>query len=244
MLDNLLYIVLLGLYAWLVRWSRINMNMNNLSNDKKNVQMAAKGQEKLKIVIATKNQGKVREMMNAFHELPVELVSLADLAERYEEPVEDGDTFQANSLIKAGYYRKQTGMACLADDSGLEVEALDGAPGVYSARFAGENASDGDNNAKLQQELKALGRESSPAAYQCALTFIDTDGRILTAQGFCRGEIRLQARGDNGFGYDPYFYVGDVTMAEMTLAEKQAISHRGAALREMAGLLQDYFAGR
>lgn len=209
----------------------------------KDVQVTAEGTAKLKIVIATKNQGKVREMINAFQGLPVELVSLADLAERFQEPVEDGDTFAANSLLKAGYYQKQTGMACLADDSGLEVEALGGAPGVYSARFAGENASDADNNAKLQQELKKLGRESSPAAYQCALTFMDTEGRVLTAKGFCRGEIRLQARGENGFGYDPYFYVGDVTMAEMSLAEKQAISHRGAALREMAKLLQDYFAG-
>lgn len=209
----------------------------------KDVQMAANKKSKLKIVIATKNQGKVREMINAFQGLPVELVSLADLAERFQEPVEDGDTFAANSLLKAGYYQKQTGMACLADDSGLEVEALGGAPGVYSARFAGESASDADNNAKLQQELKKLGRESSPAAYQCALTFMDADGRVLTAKGFCRGEIRLQARGENGFGYDPYFYVGDVTMAEISLAEKQAISHRGAALREMAVLLQDYFAG-
>ena len=209
----------------------------------KDVQLAAEGTAKLKIVIATKNQGKVREMINAFQGLLVELVSLADLAERFQEPVEDGDTFAANSLLKAEYYCKQTGMACLADDSGLEVEALGGAPGVYSARFAGENASDADNNAKLQQELKKLGRESSPAAYQCALTFMDAEGRVLTAKGFCRGEIRLQARGENGFGYDPYFYVGDVTMAEMSLAEKQSISHRGAALREMAKLLQDYFAG-
>lgn len=209
----------------------------------KDVQVTAEGTAKLKIVIATKNQGKVREMINAFQGLPVELVSLADLAERFQEPVEDGDTFAANSLLKAEYYCKQIGMACLADDSGLEVEALGGAPGVYSARFAGENASDADNNAKLQQELKKLGRESSPAAYQCALTFMDAEGRVLTAKGFCRGEIRLQARGENGFGYDPYFYVGDVTMAEMSLAEKQAISHRGAALREMAVLLQDYFAG-
>lgn len=209
----------------------------------KDVQVTAEGTAKLKIVIATKNQGKVREMINAFQGLPVELVSLADLAERFQEPVEDGDTFAANSLLKAEYYCKQTGMACLADDSGLEVEALGGAPGVYSARFAGESASDAENNAKLQQELKKLGRESSPAAYQCALTFMDAEGRVLTAKGFCRGEIRLQARGENGFGYDPYFYVGDVTMAEMSLAEKQAISHRGAALREMAVLLQDYFAG-
>lgn len=196
---------------------------------------------KLKIVIATSNRGKIQEMVNAFKDLPVELISLADLSEKYPEPVEDGDTFAANSLIKAKYYQQQTGMACLADDSGLEVKALGGAPGVYSARFSGESASDADNNAKLKQELQGLGRESSPAAYQCALTFMDTEGRILTAKGFCRGEIRLQARGENGFGYDPYFYVGDVTMAEMSMAEKQAISHRGAALREMAKLLQVYF---
>lgn len=196
---------------------------------------------KLKIVIATSNKGKIQEMVSAFKDLPVELVSLADLPEKYPEPVEDGDTFAANSLIKAKYYQQQTGMACLADDSGLEVEALGGAPGVYSARFSGKSASDADNNAKLEQELKKLGRESSPAAYQCALTFMDAEGRTLTAKGFCRGEFRLQARGENGFGYDPYFYVGDVTMAEMSMKEKQAISHRGAALREMAGLLQAYF---
>lgn len=196
---------------------------------------------KLKIVIATSNRGKIQEMINAFKDLPVELISLADLPEKYPEPVEDGDTFAANSLIKAKYYQQQTGMACLADDSGLEVEALGGAPGVYSARFSGKSASDTDNNAKLQQELQGLGRESSPAAYQCALTFMDVEGRTLTAKGFCRGEIRLQARGENGFGYDPYFYVGDVTMSEMSLAGKQAISHRGAALREMAELLRAYF---
>ena len=196
---------------------------------------------KLKIVIATSNRGKIQEMVNAFKDLPVELVPLADLPEKYPEPVEDGDTFEANSLIKAKYYQQKTGMACLADDSGLEVEALGGAPGVYSARFSGESSSDVDNNAKLKQELQSLGRESSPATYQCTLTFMDTEGRILTAKGFCRGEIRLQARGENGFGYDPYFYVGDVTMAEMSMKEKQAISHRGAALREMTGLLQAYF---
>ena len=91
---------------------------------------------KLKIVIATSNRGKIQEMVNAFKDLPVELVSLADLPEKYPKPVEDGDTFEANSLIKAKYYQQKTGMACLADDSGLEVEALGGAPGVYSARFS------------------------------------------------------------------------------------------------------------
>lgn len=193
-----------------------------------------------KIVIATKNKGKVREMQNAFIDLPVELVSLAEIDGDIPDAVEDGDTFKENSLKKARHYQKMTGMACLADDSGLEVDALGGAPGVYSARYSGENADDTSNNAKLVAELKKLGLISSPADYQCALTFADTDGNILQAQGFCGGEIRLEAKGNGGFGYDPYFYVGDKSMAELTLEEKQAISHRGEALRKMAVLLKEY----
>ena len=109
-----------------------------------------------RIVIATGNHGKVREMINAFKNLDVELISLKELPEKYPEPVEDGDSFQANSLLKAKYYCEKTGLACLADDSGLEVEALGGAPGIYSARYAGENATDEENNAKLQSELRSL----------------------------------------------------------------------------------------
>lgn len=193
-----------------------------------------------KIVIATKNKGKVREMINAFAGLPVELVSLGDLGQELPEAVEDGATFQENSLIKARFYQQQTGLPCLADDSGLEVEALDNGPGVYSARYAGEDATDADNNAKLQAELQSLGLTSSKAAYQCALTFVDANGEVLQAQGYCPGEIRLVAKGENGFGYDPYFYVGEKSMAEMTLEEKQAISHRGDALSKMAVLLEEY----
>lgn len=199
--------------------------------------------DKKTIVIATKNQGKVREMIDAFKDLPVELISLASLPENYADAVEDGATFAENSLIKAKYYQAKTGYACLADDSGLEVEALDQRPGVYSARYAGEDATDADNNAKLQEELAALGRTSSPADYQCALTFIDTDGTVITAQGYCEGEIRSECKGSNGFGYDPYFYVGDNTMAELTVEEKSKISHRGAALRKMAILLGEHLQG-
>jgi len=193
-----------------------------------------------KIVIATKNKGKVREMQNAFIDLPVELVSLAEIDGDIPDAVEDGDTFKENSLKKARHYQQLTGMACLADDSGLEVEALGGAPGVYSARYSGENADDASNNAKLVEELRKLGMDSSEADYQCALTFIDIDGSVLQSQGFCRGEIRLEAVGSNGFGYDPYFYVGDKSMAQLTLEEKDAISHRGDALRKMAVQLKEY----
>jgi len=193
-----------------------------------------------KIVIATKNKGKIREMQDAFTELPVELLSLGDLEKDIPEAVEDGDTFKENSLKKAMHYQKYTGVACLADDSGLEVDVLGGAPGVYSARFAGEKANDADNNAKLQAELQKHGVNSSPAAYQCALTFVDVNGTVLQSQGFCRGEIRKEAKGNGGFGYDPYFYLGDKSMAELTLEEKDAVSHRGEALRKMAVLLKEY----
>ena len=193
-----------------------------------------------KIVIATKNKGKIREMQDAFTELPVELLSLGDLEKDIPEAVEDGDTFKENSLKKAMHYQKYTGLACLADDSGLEVDVLGGAPGVYSARFAGEKANDADNNAKLQAELQKHGVNSSPAAYQCALTFVDVNDTVLQSQGFCRGEIRKEAKGNGGFGYDPYFYIGSKSMAEMTLEEKDAVSHRGEALRKMAVLLKEY----
>ncbi len=193
-----------------------------------------------KIVIATKNKGKVREMKDAFMELPVELISLGDIQGDIPEAVEDGTTFKENSLKKASHYQHYTGMACLADDSGLEVEVLGGAPGVYSARFSGENADDISNNAKLLEELAKHGVTSSQAAYQCALTLVDEDGHVIQTQGSCSGEIRNVARGDGGFGYDPYFYVGDKSMAELSLEEKDAISHRGAALRKMAALLKEY----
>lgn len=194
-----------------------------------------------KIVMATKNQGKIREMAKALENMPeVEIVSLSDVDGAIDEPVEDGDSFQKNSLIKAEYYAKATGMACIADDSGLEVDALNGAPGVFSARFAGENATDEENNNKLVAELAARGIEGSDAAYRCVLTFVDTDGTVLQTQGMCRGEICQKPKGEGGFGYDPYFYIGKKTMAELSLEIKQGISHRGEAMRKMAELLKEH----
>lgn len=199
--------------------------------------------EKVKIIIATRNQGKVREMANSFSHLAVELISLADWEKdlglsEHPEPIEDGKTFEENSYIKADFYAKLTGLPCIADDSGLEVDALDGAPGVYSARYSGEDATDEKNNAKLIADLAAKGLKESAAAYQCALTFMNTDGGFIKEKGFCRGVIKDTAKGENGFGYDPYFYVemnGETkTMAELTVEEKHTISHRGAALDKMA----------
>ena len=201
----------------------------------------SKEEDKLKtIVIATKNKGKIREMAQAFAGLPVKLVPLSAFGE-LPDAVEDGATFEENAKIKAEFYRKETKTACLADDSGLEAAALGGAPGVYSARFAGEHATDDANNEKLLAEIAKRGADSSPAAYRCVLAFNDTDGTTLTAEGSCEGAIRPEARGNGGFGYDPYFYIEEnKTMAELTLAEKDAISHRGKALREMARKLSAY----
>ena len=195
-----------------------------------------------KIVIATKNKGKVREMAAALQELPVEVVSLAEFGE-LPDAVEDGKSFAENAKIKAEFYQQQTGCACIADDSGLEIEVLGGAPGIYSARFAGYHADDAANNEKMVEELQKAGVAESAADYRCALAFIGADGKTLTAEGRCDGQVKLTAKGKNGFGYDPYFYPVEYpgrTMAELTLEEKQVISHRGKALKELATALEDY----
>ena len=197
-----------------------------------------------KIIIATKNKGKLREMTEAFETLPVEVLSLEDFGE-LPDAVENGKTFAENAKIKAEYFMSKTNCACIADDSGLEVEALDGMPGVYSARFAGFHADDGTNNQKLLEELNHVGANESKADYRCALVFIDTNGTVLETEGVCYGTIKKIAKGQGGFGYDPYFYIDDnKTMAELTLEEKNKISHRGAALRQMVTLLEDYLVMR
>lgn len=198
-----------------------------------------------RIVIATKNAGKLREMKAAFAHLPVEVVSLASFGE-LPDAVEDGVTFEANARIKAHFFCGETGCACIADDSGIEIAALDGAPGVHSARFAGVHGDDAANNAKMVAELEKRGLDASAADYRCALVFEDTDGTILTADGRVDGTVRLTPRGEGGFGYDPYFYVPrdggeEKTMAELTLEEKDEISHRGRALRELVKKLEEYF---
>ncbi len=193
-----------------------------------------------RIVIATKNKGKLREMTEAFSDLPVEIVSLEKFG-NLPDAVETGSTFAENAEIKARFFMSKTGCACIADDSGLEVDALDGKPGVYSARFAGFHADDGTNNQKLMEELDRVGVNESKADYRCALVFIDTNGAKLESEGICRGIIKKTAKGQGGFGYDPYFYIDDnKTMAELTLEEKNKISHRGAALRQMVAFLKEY----
>ena len=186
-----------------------------------------------KIVIASKNLDKIKEMRLVLKNLPVEILSLADFAEM-PDAIEDGATFEENALIKAKFFAERTGLACLADDSGLEVDALNGLPGVYSARFAGYHADDDTNNQTLLYELAKVGVNESAAAYRCALAFVDTDGTEILTSGKIAGTIKTVAKGTGGFGYDPYFYIdANRTMAEISPAEKNQISHRGAALKEM-----------
>lgn len=187
------------------------------------------------IVIATKNKGKLAEIAAAFSSIPVRLISLEAFA-GVPDAVEDGSTFAENALIKARFYAGITGKACLADDSGLEVDALGGAPGVYSARYAGEHATDAANNEKLLYELAVIGRSRSKARFRCALAFVDTDEREIICDGCCEGHILEALCGTGGFGYDPLFYVEALgkSMGQITMEEKNEVSHRGAALRRMA----------
>ena len=151
------------------------------------------------------------------------------------EPAETGVTFRENAEIKAKYYMQHTGEYCLADDSGLEVDALDGAPGVFSARYAGENATDADNNTKLLAALAQVPAPGRTARFRSVLALAGPDGSLVLADGVCEGEILHSGRGTGGFGYDPLFFMADQgkTLSEMTLAEKNAVSHRGNALRNL-----------
>ena len=192
-----------------------------------------------KIVLATKNKDKVKEIKAVFAELPAEILSLADFDD-LPDAVEDGKTFAENARIKAKFFADRLKVACLADDSGLEVDALGGLPGVNSARFAGYHADDGTNNQKLLDELKKVGVEESKADYRCVLVFIDTDGTEIQTSGIIQGTVKKIPKGSGGFGYDPYFYIDETkTMAELSPAEKNSISHRGAALREMMPKLKE-----
>ena len=187
----------------------------------------------LRVVCASANPHKVAEMMD----LMGGVVAMEPRPIDVPDVVEDADTLVGNARLKARAIMQATGVAALADDTGLFVDALDGAPGVHTARYAGPSASDVDNRAKLLRELD--GRERSCRFITVAL-LVRPDGREVVAEGVCEGEIALQERGSRGFGYDPLFIAreGDGrTFAEMTIEEKHELSHRGKAFREMARLL-------
>lgn len=194
------------------------------------------------VIVATKNKGKVREFAHALAPFNKEVKSMFDYPD-LPEVVEDGATFSDNALKKARTVGDALGLPVLADDSGLCVDLLDGAPGVYSARFAGEGATDEDNIEKLLELLEGAQQGDdtgqpllSPARFVCSLVLYDPQtGRTLEASGEAEGWITAERAGNGGFGYDPVFYVPayEKTMAELTMEEKQSISHRGVALRSL-----------
>lgn len=199
----------------------------------------------LRVVLATSNPHKVSEVQAVLEPLGFEVVSLAEVGDVPPEPNEDGDTFEANARIKAVAYARATQLHCLAEDSGLEVDALCGAPGVLSARYAGTGGSreerDRANNEKLLEALSAVAPERRTARFVCAMCFAAPDGRVLAeTRGEYEGRVADAPRGENGFGYDPLLYLPDVgcTSAELAPAEKNARSHRGKAARSMAGRLR------
>ncbi|HHX17869.1 MAG TPA: XTP/dITP diphosphatase [Clostridium sp.] len=192
-----------------------------------------------KFIVATKNQGKLKEIQEILAKFPFQVVSMVD--EGITKDIdESGTTFEDNALIKAREVHKITGEIVMADDSGLEVDYLDGAPGVYSARFAGENASDEDKNNKLLELLKDVPYEERKARFVCAIAVVLSNGEEFTVKGVCEGYIGFKPEGKNGFGYDPLFYVPEfnMTTAQMKPEQKHEISHRGKALRLMAEKLK------
>ncbi|TKB11640.1 XTP/dITP diphosphatase [Desulforhopalus sp. IMCC35007] len=184
------------------------------------------------LVIATTNQNKLREFKEILKDLDIEVRSLADFGP-IPHVIEDGATFDDNAYKKALHTAKVLGLPAIADDSGLVVEALDGAPGVYSARYSGENASDEENVTKLLKELKGV--DNRKAYFQCVLSIAVPSGPALTYEGRCEGIIIDERRGANGFGYDPVFYFEefDKTFAELSMDEKNKVSHRGKALAQV-----------
>ncbi len=186
------------------------------------------------LLIGSNNKDKAREIRNLLGDSPWDVKSLDDFAP-VPEPEETEATCEGNALLKARYYAKRFDVACVADDSGLEVDALDGAPGVYSARYAGENCTYADNNRKLLSALEGLPVEKRHARFVCVAAFVDEEGAEHVEGGTVEGVIAPESRGEHGFGYDPVFIPDgfDLTFGESTPEAKAEVSHRGRAFRNL-----------
>jgi XTP/dITP diphosphohydrolase len=194
---------------------------------------------KPKILLATNNRAKVKEYTKLLQGIPYRIVSLEDM--HISEQVEEtGTSFEENAILKAKRYAELSGLTTIADDSGLEVDALGGEPGVRSARYAGEGASDKERIDFLLNKLVDVPWEKRLAQFRCVIAIAYPDGEVQICQGQCRGILTFKPLGDNGFGYDPVFYLPDLhkTMAELSMSEKNAISHRGKAAEEARKALQ------
>lgn len=192
----------------------------------------------IKIILASNNKNKIREMSQILSPFGMEVLSQREAGADFEVE-ENGTTFRENAEIKAQAVYERLCVPVIADDSGLMVDALDGAPGVYSHRFAGENATDKDRNDKLMKELLDVPEEKRTARFMCVICFIDEKGEKHFFEGKCEGVIGREEKGKNGFGYDPVFYRDGKSLAEMTDDEKNSISHRGNALRLMKKYLEE-----
>ena len=186
-----------------------------------------------KLVLATRNQDKIIEITDILSGLNIDIITLDSFPD-IPEIIEDGDTLEANAEKKAREIHKTTGLPSLADDTGLEVDCINGAPGAYSSRFAGENATYAMNNEKLLNKLKDVPRKQRTARFRCVMAIAE-NGQITFLEGTCHGFILNETKGSHGFGYDPLFYVPEYnqTFAEMPLSLKNKISHRGHALRKV-----------
>lgn len=193
------------------------------------------------LIIATKNPGKVREIRKALKGLGLRIHSLNDFSD-VPEIEEDGKSFTENALKKARFYSKYSGKLIIADDSGLEVDALKGLPGIYSARYAGERASNRENNRKLLREMEGVPLSKRGARFKCAMAIVSNEGKEVVAEGSCKGRIGIKEVGKKGFGYDPLFILPQCgkTMAQLSLSEKNRISHRGKALKKLIKIIRAF----
>ena len=196
---------------------------------------------KREIVVATKNQGKLREIRNLLEDLGFKVTSLADYPHA-PEIIEDGKTFAQNAIKKAATIAFYTKKLVMGEDSGIEIKALHNRPGIYSARYSGENATDKKNNLKLLRELKNVPMKKRQARYRCFMALMDPKGFLKVVSGSCSGFIETRYRGKNGFGYDPLFFVPRYkkTFGELDPAIKAKISHRAKALEKVKKALQGY----
>jgi XTP/dITP diphosphohydrolase len=191
------------------------------------------------IAIASRNEGKLREIAAICADWPVRWVTVRDHPDAWPDVEETGSTYLENALLKARAVAEFTGEAALADDSGIEVDALGGGPGPRSARYAGEDSSEERNLSALLSALKGVPTSGRTARYRCIATLVLPDGPERSAEGVCEGTLTAKPRGSGGFGYDPIFVPAgwDVTMAELSAEEKDRISHRGRAFRALRALL-------
>lgn len=195
------------------------------------------------VVIATNNKHKLEEIRYLLKNFPLDIRSMKEVGLEGIEITEDGSTFEENAIIKAKTVMNMTGFSAIADDSGLEVDAIGNSPGIYSARFAGETATDDENNLKLLKLMEGISEQERTARFVCAIAMVFKDGEIYICRGTCEGKIGFEPKGKEGFGYDPLFIVPEynMTFAQIDAEMKSKISHRARALEKLKHYLMENY---